>query len=154
MSHPVDTVGGVYAIPVFLGNFVVQLPVMLTLVVGLIVLASPGRRLPPRSLLLARAGLGLLLAEAIASLGWSTWLPQVITWAGPGGDVMRNVGLLSAVVSFLLAILFAAGLGLLVAALVAARDPAPPSYPPPGGGPPNAGPPGAGPPGAGPSAGL
>lgn len=151
MSHPADTVCGVYSLASFFGIFLVQLPILAVLVLGLILLSTPGRRLPPRSLLLARAGLCAMLAECIGSMAWTLILPQVFMRASYEGGLVRNFGIASALVGFLLAVLFATGVGLLVAALLSARDPAPPAaYPAPGPVPPGSFPPGSFPPSSGP----
>jgi hypothetical protein len=126
MSHPAVTVCGVYSVVSFFGVLVVQLPVLAVLVLGLILLSTPGRRLPPRSLLLARTGLGVMLAECIASTAWTLLLPQLLMRAEFGSGFVHSFGYASAVAGFLLAVLFAVGVGLLVAALLSARDPAPP----------------------------
>jgi hypothetical protein len=123
MSHPTGTVGGVIALGTFFGILVVQLPVFVVLVVGFVLLSSQGRGLPPRTLLLARAGLGVLLAEALVSITWSTVLPQIFTRLDYSSGLVRTYGLATAIVSFMLALLFALGLGLLIAAVLAARAP-------------------------------
>ncbi|MGX6605701.1 hypothetical protein ACWKSP_26745 [Micromonosporaceae bacterium Da 78-11] len=118
------------ALGTLVGTFVVQLPILAVLIVGLALLSSSrGRLLPARSGLLARAGLGMLLAHSLAALAWSALLPQLImqTNFGSGSLTLRSYGLISAVVGFMLSLLFAAGLGLLVAALLGAgRPPDPP----------------------------
>ena len=137
------------SVGVFFGTFVVQLPVFAVLIVGLILLAGQGGRLPPRSLLLARAGLAVMLAESLASMAWAALLPQLLAQLDYDSGIIRTYSIASAAVGFLLALLFATGVGLLVAALLAARPPAPPpAYPMPGAMPPGSMPPGSMPPGS------
>jgi hypothetical protein len=125
------TVCGVYSLASFFGIFLVQLPLLAVIVLGLLLLASPGRRLPARSLLLARAGLAAMLAETIVSMAWSALLPQLFARLDHGGPMLRTFGFASTIVGFAMAVLFAAGLGMLVAALLTARDPSAPPPPPP-----------------------
>lgn len=99
--------------------FVVQFPIIAVLITGLVVLSSPARRLPGRSNLLARAGLAVLLAQTVASGAWSMVLLLVV---GRADFSASEIGLLSGVVGFLLAVLFAAGLGLLIAAFATVRS--------------------------------
>jgi hypothetical protein len=133
MSYPPATVVGVDAIGGLIGTFVVELPILIALIAGLVVLSSAGRRLPGRSAPLARAGLVVLLVQTVLSLLWAGLLPQLLvrTHFGDGSVSIRSYGLISGVVAFLLALVFAVGLTLLVAALLAARQPAsPPAYGP------------------------
>jgi len=109
----------VIAIGSFVGFFVVQLPVIAVLVAGLVLLSSPARRLPGRSHQLARAGLIVLLAETVASIVWNITFTQIV---GRAGFTATQFGLVSSIVGFMLAVLFAAGLGLLVAAFATVRS--------------------------------
>ncbi len=120
MSHPTGTVCRVIAIGAFLGVFVVQLPVLAVLAVGLVLLTSSGSRLPGRVGVLARAGFAVLMVEAVASLAWAGFLPQLV--GGLNGVGYSTFGLVSAAIGFLLAVLTATGLGLVVAAVLAARQ--------------------------------
>ena len=122
----------------FFGTFVVQLPVFAVLVLGLILLGTQGRRLPPRSLLLARAGLAVMLAEALASMTWTALLPQFFAEFGYDGGFIHTYGVATAIVGFVLSVLFALGVGLLIAAVLAflpaphPAGPVPPGPVPPG----------------------
>ncbi|WP_250001931.1 hypothetical protein [Actinoplanes sp. M2I2] len=107
------------AIGSFVGFFVVQLPVLAVLVAGLVVLSSPARRLPGRSHQFARAGLIVLLAETLASIAWNIAFTQIVARTGFS---MTQVGLAGSIVGFMLAVLFAAGLGLLIAAFATVRS--------------------------------
>ncbi|MFI5889055.1 hypothetical protein ACIA5D_02930 [Actinoplanes sp. NPDC051513] len=132
----------------FFGVFVVQLPVLAVLVVGLILLATQGARLPRRSLQLARAGLVVMLAESFGSIAWSVLLPQIISRLDYEVGWTRTYGLISAGVGLVLALLFATGIGLLIGAVLAARQPGPPPFGQSGSPPPSWAPPGSLPPGS------
>jgi hypothetical protein len=101
------------------GFFIVQLPVLVVLVVGLALLGRPERRLPGRSHTLARAGLVVLLidtgAQLLFQLGFSRLVLQ-LDWSS------AQFGLLSAITSFLFTLLFAGGLGLLIGAFAMVRS--------------------------------
>jgi len=108
----------VISIGSFFGLFAAQLPILVVLIVGLVLLAGAGDRLPPRSRLLARFGLLLLLAERLAALAWSVLVPRLIAQLDVDGGVLHTWALASSLVGFMLALLAAAGIGLLVAALL------------------------------------
>jgi hypothetical protein len=119
-----------YPLGAFIGTFVVQLPILAVLVLGLVLLSGSRRRLPGRAGVLARAGLAVLLVEALLGVLWSGLMPLYLSQATfRDGAVLRNIGLASAAVQFLLGVLVAAGLGLLLAALLTDRHPA--AYGPP-----------------------
>jgi hypothetical protein len=143
MSHPTATVGRVYSIAPLFGIFLVQVPIFAVLVAGLILLGSSGRRLPPRSLLFARAGLGVMLIQTVVSSLITYALPQFISRMDydTSAGYLRNWGLLWGGINFVLGVVFAIGVALLVAALLAARGPAfppppPAAFPPDASGPP------------------
>ncbi|MBL7255127.1 hypothetical protein [Paractinoplanes lichenicola] len=99
--------------------FIVQLPVLVVLVVGLALLGRAERRLPGRSHTLARAGLIVLLAETAVSLLYQLAFSHVILrldWSA------TQFGLLSSIISFIFTLLFAGGLALLVAAFASIRS--------------------------------
>jgi hypothetical protein len=143
MSHPTATVGRVYSIAPLFGIFLVQVPIFAVLVAGLILLGSSGRRPPPRSLLFARAGLGVMLIQTVVSSLITYALPQFISRMDydTSAGYLRNWGLLWGGINFVLGVVFAIGVALLVAALLAARGPAfppppPAAFPPDASGPP------------------
>jgi hypothetical protein len=136
MSHPTGTVRPVINVGAFFGTFLVQAPVFGVLVVGLILLATQGHRLPPRSRQLGRIGLVIMLVEAVASVLWTALLPQLLSRMSYDRGFIQTYSIATAIVGIIMSLLFATGLGLLVAALMAARQPAvwgPPagSVPPP-----------------------
>ncbi|MEU8814299.1 hypothetical protein [Actinoplanes sp. NPDC048796] len=110
-----------YAIGPFIGILMVQFPVLAVLIAGLVIVSMPGRRLSGRAGVLARAGLGVLLAEVVASMIWSAVFTQIVA-QGPFDMSVTQFSVVNAIISFLLAVFFAAGLGLLIAALVSARS--------------------------------
>jgi hypothetical protein len=112
----------VLALETLFGSLVVQLPVLAVLIVGLVLISSAGR-LPARSAMFARAGLLIMLSREVLSLIWSVVFPHVVIRSGYGSGALtvRTVGFVSAAVSFVLELVFAAGLALLVAGLVGAR---------------------------------
>ncbi|MET0423888.1 MAG: hypothetical protein ABW046_08440 [Actinoplanes sp.] len=119
-----------YSYGAFFGTLVVQLPLLAVLILGLVLLSAGGRRLPGRAGLLARCGLGVLLAHSVAATVWSVLLPQLILRSDFHVGAARTFGIASSIVGLLLSALFAAGIGLLIAALLAARRPDPGPYPP------------------------
>jgi hypothetical protein len=112
-------------------NLVLRLPVLAVLIVGLVLVSAPGR-FPARGARLARAGLLLMLANEVLSLGWTVFYPHVLirrTYA-EGGLSIAAIGYLSAAVSFVLGVVFAVGLALLVFGLVTGRrEPTAPTVP-------------------------
>jgi hypothetical protein len=105
---------------------VVQLPTLVVLVAGIALLTTRRATLPPRSVQLGVAGCVALLVGALVGLAWSVSLPLLVS---QGGAVnFTNVSLLSLLVGGVLALLHAAGLGLLIAAVLGSvRAPAPPT---------------------------
>jgi hypothetical protein len=142
----------VITVGTFFGIFATRLPVLAVLVAGFLLLAGAGRRLPPRSVLLARVGLAVILTETLGAMTWSALLPQLLAWVDYRSGSFRSYSIVNGVLSFLLAVLLAAGIGLLLAALLTMRQPgpAPAPYshqPPPGPVPPGPVQPGPVPPG-------
>ncbi len=125
MSHPASTLLRVYDIAYGVAVLVLDLPALIALVVGLALLGTRGRRLPGRSHRLAMAGLALLLTHTLLSLLQIVLLRQVFSLVSTA-DAVRLVNLSA---NILLGAIFSVGLILLVAALVEAREPAPPSVP-------------------------
>jgi hypothetical protein len=119
-SHRSDTVSGVLEL---LGRFIVQLPVLAVLVTGLVLVGVRRARLGPRVGHLALAGLGVLALQAALSLAWSLAFPYLVS-ARTGADYsIRELGVLSGLVSIILGLFFIAGVGLLIAAVLARATP-------------------------------
>ena len=110
----------VFPIGALTGSLLVQLPVLAALIAGLVVLSMPGRRLPGRAGLLARGGLLVLLVQTLAATVWNAAFQQILISARLDYSV-TEFGVLNAIVNFMLSVAFAAGLGLVIAALVAGR---------------------------------
>ncbi|GIM91472.1 hypothetical protein Ato02nite_032650 [Paractinoplanes toevensis] len=99
-----------------------QLPLFGVLVIGLILLAVQGHRLPRRSRLMARAGLAIMLAEGAVSVLWTAFIPELLSQTGYGSDSLRVYSLATAIVGFFMSLLFAVGIGLVIGALLTARQ--------------------------------
>ena len=124
MSYPWSTVCAMTVGYLFSG-VITHLPVLAVLIAGLVLVSARGARLGARSTMLARFGLGVLLAGQILDVVWFMMLPQIIASTDYAS---RSYGIMSLVVGIMLALLIAAGLGLLIAALVT-RAPAGPGGP-------------------------
>ncbi|WP_199511675.1 hypothetical protein [Nucisporomicrobium flavum] len=104
---------------------VTHLPVLAVLIGGLILVATRRARLGRRSATLAQLGLGALVLGQILDIIWIMSLPQII---GAMDYSSRTYGLMTLVVGIVLALVVAAGMGLLIAALVT-RSPEGPGGP-------------------------
>lgn len=148
MSHPSATVTAMTVGYLFSG-VLTHLPVLAVLIVGLVLVASRRARLGPRSTMLARLGLAALILCQVLDVVWLLVFPQLIRSI----DYRPSTyGVLTSGVGILLSGLMAAGLGLLVAALVTRAaggggpfEPSPYAFPAPGA--PGSQPPGGPPPG-------
>ena len=109
-----------------------HLPLLAVLIAGFVLVASRRERLGPRSVLFARLGLGALAFGSVLQIVWTFLLPTL--YSSLDYSVTRY-GLLFSAFGLATAVLSAAGVGLLIAALVT-RSPGP-AYPgqPPAGGP-------------------
>ncbi|MFF0721188.1 hypothetical protein [Micromonospora sp. NPDC003816] len=98
-----------------------DLPTLMVLITGGVLATSARGRLPGAARRLLLAGLAVLLAATLISLVWSVALP----WAVTGGTARFSA--LSLVVGVINALLFPAGVGLLIAAALVGhrRAPAP-----------------------------
>jgi hypothetical protein len=120
LSHRSDTVSGVLEL---FGRFIVQLPVLAVLVTGLVLVGVRRGRLGPRVGNLALAGLGVLALQAALSLAWSFAFPYLVSARTSADYSIRELGVLSGLVSIILGLLFIAGVGLLIAAVLARAAP-------------------------------
>ncbi|MEH1101477.1 hypothetical protein [Micromonospora sp. CPCC 205561] len=94
-----------------------EMPTVVVLLVGLVLTATAGRRLPRGPRLLALSGLGVLLASAVLSAAWTLLLHRVY-----GSDWGRsNFHLVNLAYSGVLALAYPLGTGLLIAALLGGR---------------------------------
>ena len=115
-----------------------HLPLLAVLVAGFVLIATRRAWLGPRSVLLARLGLGALALGSLLQLAWTMLIPTL--YSTLDYSVIRH-GLLLSVSGLVTSLISTAGVGLLIAAVVT-RSPGPAfAEPPPTGGPPYAGPP-------------
>ncbi|MFC3383934.1 hypothetical protein [Couchioplanes azureus] len=103
-----------------------QLPLLAVLVAGLVVVSARRAHLGPRSVMLARLGLGLLVASQLCNMLWFAVFPQVVRSMGGTGS---RYAVATASVGIVLSLLLAAGVGLLVAAVVTRAPAAPGAFP-------------------------
>jgi len=101
------------------------------LITGFVLVAARSARLGPRSVLLARLGLGALVLGSLLQIAWTLLLPTLYSTLDYSvaryGLLFSGFGLVTALVS-------TAGVGLLIAAVVTRRPgPGFPGRPPPGG---------------------
>jgi hypothetical protein len=98
-----------------------HLPLLGVLIAGFVLVAGRRRRLGPRSVLFARLGLGTLVLGTLLQWAWTLLIPMLYSSldysATRYGVVFGLVGLITSVIS-------AAGVGLLIAAVVT-RNPGP-----------------------------
>lgn len=101
-----------------LGPLVGTLPTMLVLVVGLILVAVAGKRLPGRARVLAFLGGAVLLLGLLLNMAWGLAIPTLFR---EGVFSHAEFTPISLAVSLLLTFMQAAGIGLLIGAVLAAR---------------------------------
>lgn len=107
-----------------LSNLVGHLPMLAVLVAGFVLVSARGRAIGPRSAGLARLGLAVLTVTVVLQLAWSVALPRVLSSL----DSTTRFGIASFVIGMFLALLSAAGIALILAAVVT-RAPAGPGPP-------------------------
>ncbi|SCG14457.1 hypothetical protein GA0070610_0661 [Micromonospora echinofusca] len=94
-----------------------QTPTALVLLVGLVLAATAGRRLPRKPRLLAMSGLTVLLVNAVLSVAWTLLLPRAFDF-----DWGRsNFQLMNMAYGGLQSLTYPIGTGLLIAAVLAGR---------------------------------
>jgi len=124
----------------FIYGVVAHLPLLAVLVTGLVLVARQRARIGARSVTLAQLGLGLLTLELVAEAAWTMALPQLYQVLD---SAATSFGVVSSAIGLILSVLLAAGIGLLIAAVVARTSPGsdfagapgpvyggPPGYPP------------------------
>jgi hypothetical protein len=115
-----------------------HLPLLAVLVAGFVLIATRRAWLGPRSVLLARLGLAALALSSLLQLAWTMLIPTLYSTLDYS---MMRYSLLISVSGLVTSLISAAGVGLLIAAVVS-RSPGPAfSGPPPTDGPPFPGPP-------------
>ncbi|MGN9911712.1 hypothetical protein ACTMTJ_29650 [Phytohabitans sp. LJ34] len=110
-------------------QFVAQLPALIVLVVGLVLVATRRHTLTSRARALATSGCAVLLAGILLGVAWTS----SYIWVYADGDFnAREFGLITAAVGLVLTLIHATGLALVIAAVLAgARPAAPPAFPMP-----------------------
>jgi hypothetical protein len=108
-------------------QFAAQLPALVVLVVGLVLVAARRRTLTGNAGTLAVIGCAVLLGGTLISVAWTS----SYTWVFSEGDFdVRDFGLLASAVGLALTLIHATGLALVIAAVLAgARPAAPPTFP-------------------------
>ncbi|HEY0697825.1 MAG TPA: hypothetical protein VGD43_08445 [Micromonospora sp.] len=119
------------------GQLFSRLPLVVVLIVGAVLLSTRRARLPRRAFSLGIGGIVLLVVTALLGVGWTLAIPYLARNLDLGGTDFTSV---ITGAGFLLTLLDAAGIGLLVAAVLAGaassvRIPptGPGAFPPPGG---------------------
>jgi hypothetical protein len=115
---------GLGVVEVF-GRLIVELPMLAVLLTGLVLVSVRRAQLGARVANFALAGLGVLAVAAVLSLAWSYAFPYLIADRTVQDYSIRDLGMLSAIVSIILALITAAGVALLIGAILA-RTGAPP----------------------------
>ena len=114
-----------------LSAIVAQLPTIAVLVAGIALLATRRASLPARSVQLGVAGCVITIVGALGGLAWSFAVWALVSRGG--GISVANFGLVSVLITGLLTLLHASGIGLLIAAVLggarATTAPTPPSAP-------------------------
>lgn len=108
-------------------QFVAQLPALIVLVVGLVLVAARRHVLTGRARALATSGCAVLLAGILLSVAWTS----SYIWIYSDGDFdAREFGLITSAVGLVLTLIHATGLALVIAAVLAgARPNTPPTFP-------------------------
>lgn len=99
------------------GQSLSQLPTLLVLLVGMILVGTARGRLPGRPRALALAGIGLLLLGVLLNILWALVFSRLVR----EGWTAREIGALGVGVSALLSVWHATGLGLVIGAVLAGR---------------------------------
>jgi hypothetical protein len=102
---------------VLVGQIIVQLPTLLVLVAGLVLLATRRGGLR-RSAGLAIAGCVLLLVGTVAGATWGVSIPVLVD---EGTISVQEIGAISVGVGLLLSLIHAGGLALLIVAVLTGR---------------------------------
>jgi hypothetical protein len=105
----------------FLSNLVGHLPLLAVLAAGFVLVSARRRSVGARSAGLARAGLAALAVTVVLQIAWAMTIPALMD----GLDSTTRFGIASFVIGMFLAVFFAAGVALILAALLT-RTPAGP----------------------------
>jgi hypothetical protein len=106
---------------------VVQLPLLAMLIAGFVLISARRARIGARSALLARIGLAVLAVNLVFQAIWTMLFPRLLSSL----DLeYRQFGMLSFGAGLILTVLLAAGIALLIGAIVTRADPATPPWNP------------------------
>jgi hypothetical protein len=110
-------------------QFVAQLPMVIVLVVGLVLVVTRRRTLGDRAGAMALTGCVVLLVGSFADVVWIATFP----WMMDEYDLdTRDFGLMASALGLALTLIHATGLALIIAAVLSGRRPAaPPPFPVP-----------------------
>jgi hypothetical protein len=108
----------------FLSNLVGHLPLLGVLVAGFVLVSARRQTIGARSASLARLGLVALLVSVILQLAWAMVIPQLMDTL----ESATRFGVAASIIGIILAVSFAAGVALILAAVVT-RTPSGPAPP-------------------------
>ena len=108
----------------FLSNLLGHLPLLGVLIAGFVLVSARRPTIGARSASLARLGLITLLGSVILQLAWAMVIPELMDTL----DSTTQFGLAASVIGIILAVVFAAGVALILAAVVT-RTPSGPAPP-------------------------
>jgi hypothetical protein len=115
-----------------LANLATQLPILIAVVVGAIVVLTRGSRLPRRSVVFALVSLGVTVLNVVLGVVWMTVSLYLATDMWKSSDSTTSVGVMYFVASIALNLVAAVGLLLSFLAVAAAARPAGPAATSPG----------------------
>jgi hypothetical protein len=113
-------------------NAATQLPILIAVVVGAIVVLTRGSRLPRRSVVLAMVSVGVMVLDVVLGTVWTTVSPYLAADMWKSSESTTSIGLMYFVASIVLNLVAAAGLLLIFLAVAAAARPADPAATSPG----------------------
>jgi hypothetical protein len=109
-----------------------QLPVLIAVIVGAIVVLTRGSRLPRRSVVLAMVSLGVMVLNVVLGMVWMIVSPYLAADMWKSSESTTSIGLMYFAASIVLNLVAAAGLLLSFLAVAAAARPADPAATSPG----------------------
>lgn len=115
-----------------LANLAIQLPILIAVVVGAIVVLTRGSRLPRRSVVRAMVSLGVTVLNVVLGVVWMTVSPYIAADMWESSDSTTSIGLMYFVASIVLNLVAGVGLLLSFLAVAAAARPADPAATSPG----------------------
>lgn len=92
-----------------------HLPLLAVVIAGFVLITTGRERIGPRSVLLGRLGLGALAVGSVLQIAWTMAIPALYSTLDYSAT---RYGLLFSVIGLITSLISAAGVGLLIAALV------------------------------------